>query len=121
GQLRLLDALPVDVGAVEAAYVPDGEESALTIELRVPPGDRHVIKEDVAVRMPAGRGQLAVQPEPAAGVRAAHDQEQRASFRQGAERGGIRAEVVAEINGVGTVQRQCRRGLARAGAEPGNG
>src|SRR5271170_7815732 len=50
GQLRLLDALPVDVGAVEAADVPDGEESALAEELRVPPRDRHVIEEDVAVR-----------------------------------------------------------------------
>src|SRR5215471_7735569 len=36
GQLRLLDALAVDVGAVEAAHVPDGEECALAVELRVP-------------------------------------------------------------------------------------
>src|SRR6516225_11270154 len=36
GQLRLLDALPVDVGAIEAAHVPDGEECALAVKLRVP-------------------------------------------------------------------------------------
>src|SRR5580693_8352789 len=36
GQLRLLDTLPVDVRAVEAAHVPDGEEGALAVELRVP-------------------------------------------------------------------------------------
>src|SRR5260370_6141936 len=36
GQLRLLDALPVDVCAVEAAHIPDGEECALAVELRAP-------------------------------------------------------------------------------------
>src|ERR1700683_2023085 len=53
GKLRLLDTFPVHVGAVEAADVADGEPEALTVELGVPPGDRHVVEEDVTVRVPA--------------------------------------------------------------------
>src|ERR1700722_4757370 len=120
GQLGLLDALPVDVGAVEAAYVADVEESALALEFRVPPGDRHVVEEDVTFGVPAGCGQPAIQPEPAARVRAAHDQQQRAPLRQRAQGGGVREEIVTEIGILRPAQRQRRRGLARAGAEARN-
>src|SRR5947209_58972 len=44
-----LDALAVDVGAVEAADVADGERAALAVELGVAPGHGHVVEEDVAV------------------------------------------------------------------------
>src|ERR1700742_736922 len=45
GQLGFLDTLPVDVGALQAAHVPDGVAAALALELRVPPGDGHVVQE----------------------------------------------------------------------------
>src|ERR1700730_12939155 len=76
GQLGLLDPLAVHVGAVEAAHVADREPGAVPVELSVPPGDGHVIEEDVAVRVAASGGQVAVEPEPAARVGTAHDQEQ---------------------------------------------
>src|SRR4051812_20397482 len=45
GQARLVDPLPVDVEAVEAADVADGERVALTGELGVPAGDGDVVQE----------------------------------------------------------------------------
>src|ERR1700684_803882 len=63
---RFLDPLPVDMRAVEAAHVPDGEAVPVPVELGVPAGHGHVIEEDVALRMAAGRGQIAVEQEPAA-------------------------------------------------------
>src|SRR3984893_289987 len=89
-QLGFLDPLPVHVGAVEAAHVTDCEPGAVPVELGVPPGDGHVVEEDVAVRMAARGGQLAVQPEPAARVGTAHDQEQGDSRRPRAERRRLR-------------------------------
>src|SRR5689334_8768310 len=74
GQLGLLDPLPVHVGAVEAAHVAHGEPGAVPVELGMPPGHRHVVEEDVAVRMAACGGQLAIEPEPAARVGTAHHQ-----------------------------------------------
>src|SRR5579862_23993 len=117
GQFRLLDALPVDVGAIEAAHVADGELGAPAVELRVPPGDRHVVEEDVTVRVPARGGQVAVEPEPAPGVGPAHDQEQRAPLRQGAERRRVREQVVAEVTVLQPSHGGQRRGgLAGTGA-----
>src|SRR5579862_4342675 len=123
GQFRLLDALPVDVGAIEAAHVADGELGAPPVELRVPPGDRHVVEEDVTVRVPARGGQVAVEPEPAAGVGPAHDQEQRGPLRQGAERRRVREQVVAEVTVLRAAQGQRRGGLSgtRAAAHSGAG
>src|SRR4051794_25032875 len=50
---RRLHPLPVDVGAVEAAHVPDGEEAALAVELGVAPRHGDVVEEDVTVGVPA--------------------------------------------------------------------
>ncbi len=70
GQNDRVDRLAVDVRAVEAADVGDGETAVLRPpELDVPPGDRDVVQEDVALRVTAGRRQLPVEEEPAAGVR----------------------------------------------------
>ena len=110
-QLGLLDPLPVHVRAVEAAHIADGEPGAVPVELGVPPGDGHVVEEDVAVRVAARGGQLAVEPEPAARVGTAHDQEQRAARRQRAERRGVREQILAEIV-LGPAQRDRRGGLA---------
>jgi hypothetical protein len=45
----------VDVGAVEAADVDNLEFAAYATELGVPPADRDVVEEDVAIRMTTGR------------------------------------------------------------------
>src|SRR3954470_14902549 len=68
GERRRLDPLPVDVGAVEAADVAHGEGAALAVELGVPAGDRHVVEEDVAVRMPTAGGHVVVEQEARARV-----------------------------------------------------
>ena len=55
-QRDLLDPLTVDVGAVQAADVADGEHpAAVPAELHVPAGDGDVVEEDVALRMAARR------------------------------------------------------------------
>src|SRR5580704_8363976 len=121
GQLRLLDTFPVHVGAVEAADVAHGEPEAVAVELGVPPGDRHVVEEDIAVWVAAGGGQVAVQPEPAARVGAAHDQQQRAPWGQGAERRGVREQVVGQVTVVRPAQRYRRGGLTGTGGHsPGS-
>src|SRR5262245_39449984 len=79
---RLFDALPVHVRAVEATDVPNGEPAALPVELRMAPGDRDVIEEDVAVWPAADFCELAVEQESAAFVRPAPDHEQRRVRRQ---------------------------------------
>src|SRR5581483_11885023 len=81
----------------------------------------HVVEEDVAVGVTARGGQLAVQTEPAARVRSAHDQEQRASRRQRAERRGVREKILAEVV-LGPAERDRRGGLAWAlAARPAGG
>src|SRR5690349_12509802 len=54
GQLDGVDAVPVDVGAVEGSDVGDREGVAGPVELRVLPRDGHVVEEDLAVGVPAG-------------------------------------------------------------------
>src|SRR5205807_353246 len=76
-------------------------------------GHGHVVEEDIAVRVTARGGQVAVEAEPAARVGTAHDQEQRAARRQRAERRGVREEILAEIV-LGPAERDRRGGLARA-------
>src|SRR6202034_4396409 len=63
GQVRLLDPLPVHVGAVQAADVTDCAAVAGPVELGVPPRYGHVVQEDVAVRMPADQREIAVEQE----------------------------------------------------------
>src|SRR5271169_1424504 len=120
GQLGFLDSLPVHVGAVKAAHVADREPGAVPVELGVPPGDGHVVEEDVAVRMTAGRGQVAIEPEPAARVGTSHDQEQGTARRQGAERRRVGELLVGEIV-VGPAQRYRRGRLARTVRRSGRG
>src|SRR5215472_8626787 len=112
-QLGLLDPLPVHVGAVEATHVAHGKPGALAVELGVPPGHGDVVEEDVAVRVAARGGQLAVEPEPAARVGTAHHQQQGTARRQRAERRRIGIQVLTEVV-VGPAQRESRGGLARA-------
>ncbi len=114
----LLDALPVDVGAVEAADVAHGETVAPAVELGVPPGDRHVVEEDVAVRVPPGRGDVVVEQEPAARVRAAPDHQQRGTRRQGVLRRRLIGELVVVGLGQVTAQRDRRGGFAGALGPP---
>src|SRR3954470_24121466 len=78
GEDGRVDRLPVDVGPVEAADVDHDELARVAPELRVPPGDRDVVEEDVAVRVPARARGRPVQQEARSGVRAAaHDQQGR--------------------------------------------
>src|SRR5690606_1281651 len=81
-QGMFLDALPVDVGAVEAAHVAHGVLAAAPVELGVPAGHGDVVEEDVALRVASGRDEVAVEEEPAAGVRAAEHDEERGSRPQ---------------------------------------
>src|SRR5215475_4917048 len=96
-QLGLLDPLPVHVGAVQAAHVAHGEPGTVPVELGVPPGHGHVVEEDVAVRMAARGGQLAVEPEPDARIRSLHDDLQGTARRQRAERRRVGVQVLAEV------------------------
>jgi hypothetical protein len=71
-----LDPLAVDVRPVEAAHVAHGEPGAAAVELGVPAGHRHVVEEDVAVRVAAAGGHVVVEQEPRPGVGSApHDQQ----------------------------------------------
>ena len=81
-QRRRLDPFAVDVGAVEAPDVADGERAAVAVELGVPAGDGHVVEEDVTVRVPAAGRHVVVEQEPGAGVRAAAHHQQRHARRQ---------------------------------------
>src|SRR3954465_10159715 len=66
-QHDLVDPVALHIGAVEAADIANREPPArLAHELRVLPGDRDVVEEDVAVRAAACRGLVAVQEEPRA-------------------------------------------------------
>src|SRR5689334_7123420 len=69
-QRGLLDALPVDVGAVEAAHVTHGELAAAPVELHVPPGHGHIVQENVAFRVATRRSEVAVEQKSAPRVRA---------------------------------------------------
>src|SRR4051794_21954442 len=84
-----VDAVAVDVGAVQAARVGDGEAVALAGEGRVPPGDRDVVEEDLAVGVPAGGRDVLVEQETAAGSGAALDDEQRRADRERIDGRGI--------------------------------
>src|SRR6516165_417192 len=54
----LLDALAIHVGAVQAAYIAHDEPGPLPVELRVTPGHRDIVKEDIAARVAAHGGEL---------------------------------------------------------------
>ena len=79
GERRVVDAFPVDVGAVERADVAHREAVVDPAELGMPPGHGDVVEEDVAGRVPAGGGDVGVEQEPAAGVGATAYDEQRRS------------------------------------------
>src|SRR5690606_6986406 len=96
-ELRFVDAFPVDVGAVEATHIADTERAASPVELYVPPGDRHVVQEDIAVRVPSRRGEVLVQQETAPRVRTAFHDEQGSPRGQGFHRGRIRADGVDAV------------------------
>src|SRR5687767_829117 len=83
GQRGDVRAFPVDIGAVQAAHIVDGEPTALAAELGVPAADRDVVEKDVAVGMPPGRGDVLVEQEAAAGVGAALDYQQRRTSGEG--------------------------------------
>src|SRR3954452_20637835 len=71
-----LDALPVEVGAVEAPHVSYDEAAALPEELGVPAGDGHVVEEDVAVWVASRGGDVGVEQEARSSVGSALDDEQ---------------------------------------------
>ena len=85
----------------EAAHVGDREAAVgAAAELDMATGDGHVVQEDVALRVPAGRGQLAVQQEAAARVRpAAHHQQRRARAAARRRRPAPRARATASASG----------------------
>src|SRR5690606_1943763 len=58
-----VDALPVDVGAVERADVTDDVAALVGDELRVPPRHGDVVEEDVGGGVPPGKGPLGVEQE----------------------------------------------------------
>src|SRR6478609_3930419 len=84
-----VDPVAVDVGAVEAAGVGDGEGVALPCERRVPAGDGHVVEEDLAVGVTAGGDDVLVEQEAAARSGAPLHDEERGAARQGIHRGGV--------------------------------
>src|SRR5690606_38265446 len=87
GQQDLIDAVTVDVRAIEAADVAHDVTLRNSAELRMPAGHRHVIEEDVAIGMAPGGDDVAVEQEAAAGARPAAHNEQRATRRQRVNRG----------------------------------
>src|SRR3954452_16986311 len=114
-QRHLVDPVPVDVGAVETPYVGDGEPLRRTAELGVPAGDRHVVEEDLAVRVTPRRNHVGVEEEPAAGARAALHDQQCAAHRERVHRGrvGLVQPVVTVVGFLrGGAERDRRGGLA---------
>src|SRR3954451_13558159 len=119
GELHRLDPLAVEVGAVEAAHVADGEPVGLAVELGVPARDGDVVEEDVALRMPPRGGDVLVEKEPAAGVGTALDDEQGGAGGQrlDADVGEIFACVV--IRTIDATHRDRGRLLCGCGAADG--
>src|SRR5439155_2016939 len=104
GELRLLDPLPVHVRPVQAPDVVDEELAVLAPELRVAPGDGDVVQEDVALRMPAGRGHVLVDQELRPRVRTSlHDEQGLAglevALRQRRDLAGLVLEARSEADG----------------------
>src|SRR6478609_9338575 len=85
-QDRLVDALTVDVGAVERPHVAHDEAAALTTEGRVLAGDGDVVEEDVGVGVATGADLVGVEQEARAGVRATQDDQQGGALTQGVDR-----------------------------------
>ena len=116
----LLDAVAVDVGAVEAAGVLTVKPSPARLEHRVAARDGDVVEEDVAVGVASGGDLVGVEQEPAAGARALlHDQQrvpdgQRVHGRRvdGAQR---RSEVSTRSVAVAGAELDGRRGTVGAG------
>src|SRR5215213_2053861 len=84
-----VDAVAVDVGAVEAARVGDGEGVVLAGERRVAARDRHVVEEDLAVGMAAGGDDVLVEQEAAARPGPALYDQERGTSGQGVHRRGV--------------------------------
>src|SRR4051794_36846372 len=82
GQRRRVDALAVDIGAVERTHVVHRVTTSFAAELRMPAGHGYIVEEDVAVRVATRRSDVLIQQEPAAGVRAAFDDQERRARRQ---------------------------------------
>src|SRR5688500_3529380 len=59
-QEDVVDAVSIDVCAVETPDIDHGVALGATSELRVPARDRDVVEEDLALRMPAGRDHFGV-------------------------------------------------------------
>ena len=105
-QRRGVDPVMVDVGAVErprvAHVVPVGD----TLDRRVTPRDGDVVEEDVGVGMTAESGDVAVEDEAAAGIRAAaHDEHAHALGQLGQ---GL-AELLVELEALGELGEAERR------------
>src|SRR5579863_4244087 len=92
-----LDALPVHIGAVQAAHVAHGERTALPVELRVPAGHGDIVEEDIALRVTPGRGEVAVEQESAARVRPAFHDEQRCARRKCRRRCRVGSRLVRHL------------------------
>ena len=96
-QRRGVDPLVVDVGAVQRAGVADLVAVADPPDHGVAPGDGDVVEEDVGVGMATEGGDVGVEHESAAGVRAAADDEHAHALGQFGERF---AEVFVELEAV---------------------
>src|SRR6188768_1652121 len=89
GQHGLVDPVAVDVGAVEAADVGDGEAVRRAPELDVAPGDGDVVEEDLALGVATCGHHVLVEQEPVAGPRPALHHEQRAATRERVDGRGV--------------------------------
>src|SRR4051794_4638423 len=75
-QQGVVDAVTVDVGAVQASDVVHLVGALGAVELHVPTGDGDVVEEDVALRVATGADHLGVQQVAAPGARPAlHDEQ----------------------------------------------
>src|SRR3954454_23045982 len=75
-QGSLVDALTVDIGAVERPDVTDEEPVALASEAGVLARDRDVVQEDVAVGVAPGADLVGVEEEPGSRVGSAQDDQE---------------------------------------------
>src|SRR5680860_701066 len=73
----ILHTCAVDVGAVEAAHVMESHPLTVPAELGMTPADGDVVQEDVAVRMPPHRHDLAVEQEAGPAVGPSYGDQQR--------------------------------------------
>src|SRR5581483_3281397 len=117
-ELGGLHALPIHVRAVQASAVVDPELDSLPTDLRVSPGHRHVVEEDVAVRAPPCGGRLLLDQEPGPRVWATlHHKQRLPGLETLALEGELLRSLIFDLDGGDAERRVLLQRSATVGTE----